>query len=255
MYFQKSVIMITSSLFFISLILRKSMKMLVPIGLKQEHFDLVLKIPLFRDLPLHVKDRVMNELEYSAYEGSVDAIVARQNEKCAYMYILAKGKLDVSSINHVGNKIKIEYIQSPRAFATPHLFNGRHIFPATFMAVEDIVLIKITKDSIFDLMSSEPELLKSFLNISGNCNKCMVDRIDILSQKGVRSRFVHYLFNHKIDMDNALLEHNQTQLAEYLSVTRPALSKEINKMIKEKLIEISDQNVKLLDVKILMRSL
>ena len=37
--------------------------------------------------------------------------------------------------------------------------------------------------------------------------------------------------------------HNQVQLAEYLCVTRPALSKEINKLYKEGYIRISGKDV------------
>lgn len=48
---------------------------------------------------------------------------------------------------------------------------------------------------------------------------------------------------HKTSPDTALLEHNQVQLAEYLGVTRPALSKEINRMIKEGLISIEKKVV------------
>jgi CRP/FNR family transcriptional regulator, dissimilatory nitrate respiration regulator len=53
---------------------------------------------------------------------------------------------------------------------------------------------------------------------------------------------------HKISPDTALLEHNQVQLAEYLGVTRPALSKEINKMMKEGLISINKKVVTLEDM-------
>jgi DNA-binding MarR family transcriptional regulator len=41
--------------------------------------------------------------------------------------------------------------------------------------------------------------------------------------------------------------HNQATLAEYLNVTRPALSKEINKMIKEGIIEMDGKTVRVLD--------
>ena len=57
--------------------------------------------------------------------------------------------------------------------------------------------------------------------------KCTVTRLRILSYKMLRSRLVYYFMEHKISPDTALLEHNQVQLAEYLGVTRPALSKEI----------------------------
>ena len=53
---------------------------------------------------------------------------------------------------------------------------------------------------------------------------------------------------HKTSPNTAILEHNQVQLAEYLGVTRPALSKEINKMMKEGLISINKKVVTLEDM-------
>ena len=102
--------------------------------------------------------------------------------------------------------------------------------------------------SVFKLISSVPDLLHRFLCVTGNCNKCTVTRLRILSYKMLRSRLVYYFMEHKISPDTALLEHNQVQLAEYLGVTRPALSKEINKMMKEGLISINKKVVTLEDM-------
>ena len=106
-----------------------------------------------------------------------------------------------------------------------------------------------TLNSVFSLISSVPELLHRFLCVTGNCNKCTVTRLRILSYKNLRSRFVYYLIEHRTSPDVSVLEHNQVQLAEYLGVTRPALSKEINKMIKEGLITIEKREAKQLDTK------
>ena len=70
----------------------------------------------------------------------------------------------------------------------------------------------------------------------------------ILSYKMLRSRLVYYFMEHKTSPNTAILEHNQVQLAEYLGVTRPALSKEINKMMKEGLISINKKVVTLEDM-------
>ena len=144
--------------------------------------------------------------------------------------------------------VKVEDIRAPRAFATPHLFGDKNLLPATFTASEDSVLLMATRTSVFKLISSVPDLLHRFLCVTGNCNKCTVTRLRILSYKMLRSRLVYYFMEHKISPDTALLEHNQVQLAEYLGVTRPALSKEINKMMKEGLISINKKVVTLEDM-------
>ena len=149
---------------------------------------------------------------------------------------------------HVRHLVKVEEIIAPRAFATPHLFGENNILPATFTVSKDSILLMATRTSVFKLISSVPQLLHSFLCVTGNCNKCTVTRLRILSYKNLRSRFVYYLMEHRTSAGIALLEHNQVQLADYLGVTRPALSKEINKMIKEGLISVDKREVTLLNM-------
>lgn len=223
----------------------------VKIEFTEEYKKILLEIPLFRELDSNLKRRLMDELEFSLYEVPKKEVVLRQDNACNHLYVLLKGRLQVDIIDVAGNLVRVEEIQAARAFATPHLFGKNNVLPATFTAEEDSVLLMATRVSVFKLISSEPELLHSFLCVTGNCNKCTVVRLRILSYKNLRSRFVYYLMEHLTTPDLALLEHNQVQLADYLSVTRPALSKEINKMIKEGLISISKREVRLLDRKLL----
>lgn len=55
-----------------------------------------------------------------------------------------------------------------------------------------------TRTSVFKLISSVPDLLHRFLCVTGNCNKCTVTRLRILSYKMLRSRLVYYFMEHKI---------------------------------------------------------
>lgn len=215
----------------------------------EEHEDLLFKIPLFQDLPMDVKKSLLDRLDYSFYEVKKNEVILRQNKICKHLYILLKGKLRVDIIDAMGNEILIEHIIAPRAFATPHLFKKDAILPATFTVIEDGLFFKATKESVFSLISNHPEILKSFLCVVGNCTKCTVVRLRALSYKNIRSRFIAYLFEQeRLDRDIVNMEHNQVQLADYLCVTRPALSKEINKMVKEDLIQIKGKKVQLQDI-------
>ncbi|NDV65787.1 Crp/Fnr family transcriptional regulator [Bacteroides sp. 224] len=215
---------------------------------------LLFNIPLFRDLPLNVQSGLLDRLDYTIYSIQRKDIIAKQNTPCKHLYVLLKGKLRVDIIDALGNEVMIEYIVAPRAYATPHLFSTDNTLPATFTALEDGILFTATKESLFKLIAEEPDILKNFLCITGNCNKCTVTRLRALSHKNVRNRLVQYLFeNLKTESGVVFMEHNQVQLAEYLCVTRPALSKEINKLQKEKLIRIDGNEVHLLDPALLKK--
>ena len=205
-------------------------------------------IPLFRDLPLNIKHSLLDRLDISVYEVNKKDIIATQGTLCKKLYVLLEGKLRVDIIDGLGNEVMIEYIVAARAFATPHLFSSDGTLPATFTAIEDGILLTASKESMFKLISEEPKILHNFLCITGNCNVCTVTRLKTLSRKTVRERFVVYLLEHrKKNTTTVNIIHNQATLAEYLNVTRPALSKEINKMIKEGIIEMEGKTVRILD--------
>lgn len=218
------------------------------ISCTEEHRELLFQIPLFRDLPQNIKSTLLDRLDYQVYHADKKDEVARQGTPCKRLYVLLKGRLRADIIDGSGNEVIIEYLVAPRAFATPHLFNTvDNRLPVTFTALEDSILFTASKESAFKLISEEPGILRNFLCITGNCNKCTVARLNVLSYKNVRDRFVAYLFEHKrSDSSRIQLMHNQVQLAEYLNVTRPALSKEINKMVKEGLITVDGKTVELL---------
>ena len=218
------------------------------ITLTDEYKEQLFLIPLFRDLPLNIKHSLLDRLDISVYEVNKKDIIATQGTLCKKLYVLLEGKLRVDIIDGLGNEVMIEYIVAARAFATPHLFSSDGTLPATFTAIEDGILLTASKESMFKLISEEPKILHNFLCITGNCNVCTVTRLKTLSRKTVRERFVVYLLEHrKKNTTTVNIIHNQATLAEYLNVTRPALSKEINKMIKEGIIEREGKTVRILD--------
>lgn len=171
---------------------------------------------------------------------------------CCNLYVLLEGVLEVHIIDANGNEVLIEHIEAPRTFATPHLFKKDNRFPATFKTVERSVLLTATKDSTFELISRHPDILKSFLCVSGNCNVCTTLRLDVLSRKTIRERILVYLLK-RLEKGTSIVKvaHTLTQLAEYINVPRPALSTEFNKMEKEGLIRRKENNYIELNLKVI----
>ena len=211
------------------------------IQLTNAHKEKLFQIPLFRDLPLNIKESLLDKLDFVIYAADKKEIVVTQGTPCNKLYVLLEGKLRTDIIDGLGNEVMIEYIIAPRTFATPHLFNSNNTLPATFTALEDSVVLMATKDSTFKVISQDPQVLHNFLCIAGNCNICTVSRLKPLSR-------IVYLFEHK-KKDSLTVEimHTQSQLAEYLNVSRPALSKEINKIMKEGLITMEGKKIEILN--------
>lgn len=184
------------------------------IQLTNSHKEKLFQIPLFRDLPLNIKESLLDKLEFVIYAADKKEIVVTQGTPCNKLYVLLEGKLRTDIIDGLGNEVMIEYIIAPRTFATPHLFSSNNTLPATFTALEDSVVLMATKDSTFKVISQDPQVLHNFLCIAGNCNICTVSRLKPLSRKTVRERFIVYLFEHKkTDSLTVEIMHTQSQLA------------------------------------------
>ena len=199
--------------------------------------DKLFSISLFDNLPDQVKNEIVKTLDIRLYESNEKTVVLKQGNLCCNLYVLLEGKLEVNIIDANGNEVLIEYIEAPRAFATPHLFKKDNRLPATFRTLEKSVLLTATKDSTFDLISKYPDVLRNFLCIAGNCDVCTTMRLDVLSRKTIRERILVYLYK-RLDRKTYTVRMTctLTQLADYINVTRPALSTEFNKMEKEGLI-------------------
>ena len=200
----------------------------------------IFKIPLFRDFTLKMQEELLDKLEYRIDHYPKGETIIRQGNTCNDLHILLEGKLNVDVTDLSGSIVRVEVIQAPRTFATPHIFAQKNQFPATFTVEEDVTLMRVAKADFFTLMHSMPQLLHNFLCVSTSCNRCTMTRL--------RSRYIYYLLDHLKEGSSIVeLEHNQVQLAEYFGVTRPALSKEINKLVDSGFIEISRNKVRILN--------
>ena len=139
---------------------------------KQDTMDItdMFKIPLFKNFTLKMREEFLDKLEYTVEEHPKGKTIIHQGTTCNALHVLLKGKLNVDVLDVSGNIVRVETIQAPRTFATPHIFSEKNQFPATFTVDEDVVLLKGSKESVFTLMHSMPLFLHNFLCVSTSCN-------------------------------------------------------------------------------------
>lgn len=219
------------------------------IDLSAQYRELLLLTPPFDGLPTQRATDLLARLNYLLCKITKGDVVARQGEPCDQLYILIEGRLRGEMIDVMGNRVLIEYLDAPRVFATPHLFGADNMLSETFTAVGDGVLFTATRDSAFTLISEEPDILRKFLCIHENRDQYATKRLRVLSYKGVRERIAIYLLDSlSPGCDTFTTVHNTSQLADYLNVTRPALSKEMNKLKREDVIATTENQVQILNL-------
>ena len=122
------------------------------------------------------------------------------------------------------------------------------------IAAEDTEILFLNVGKMLHLCSNScifhNELIKNLLQVSAQKNLALSRRIFNTSSKSIRGRLLSYLSNQAVLCNSKEFDipFNRQQLADYLSVDRSALSKELGKMSKEGLIYVKKSHFRLLSV-------
>lgn len=94
---------------------------------KQDTMDItdMFKIPLFKNFTLKMREEFLDKLEYTVEEHPKGKTIIHQGTTCNALHVLLKGKLNVDVLDVSGNIVRVETIQAPRTFATPHIFSRK----------------------------------------------------------------------------------------------------------------------------------
>lgn len=94
---------------------------------KQDTMDItdMFKIPLFKNFTLKMREEFLDKLEYTVEEHPKGKTIIHQGTTCNALHVLLEGKLNVDVLDVSGNIVRVETIQAPRTFATPHIFCGK----------------------------------------------------------------------------------------------------------------------------------
>ncbi|MEG2039084.1 MAG: Crp/Fnr family transcriptional regulator, partial [Oscillospiraceae bacterium] len=108
-------------------------------------------------------------------------------------------------------------------------------------------LLQIPKEDFFKTCTracvSNSAVIHNLMQVLARKADTLSSRVQLLSTGSLRQRVSKYLVENSDEQFNVELKMNREQLAEYLNVTRPALSKELLTMQSEGLIALEKHKV------------
>ena len=165
--------------------------------------------------------------------------------------ILLKGEADLIRYDFYGNKTIIGHFSSPSIF-------GEVLYPANtnnelfVLAKTNCEVLFFSYDIIFHKCKPNCTFHKDF---SENLNKLIISeiihlntRIELLTKKNIRDKLLSYfnLLSDKSFKKSFSIPFSYTDLADYLSVDRSAMMREISHLIEEGFIEKKGKKIILL---------
>jgi len=179
-------------------------------------------------------------------------MVAMQGSPCKHLYILLSGSVKTEMTAENGGLMTIENIPAVRPLASAFLFAEQNTFPVDVTALETCKILMIPRDEVIKMFQKDGLFLENYIKFNSNKAQFLSRRLQVLNIKTIKGKLAHYILE---SMDNVrssdpkavsfTMDKNQTELAKFFGVTRPALARCIAELEDEGIIELDRKVVKI----------
>jgi len=163
--------------------------------------------------------------------------------------VVAGGKVALTKETYSGNRIMMGILHAGDIFGETVAFSDHRAWPMTIIAHEDCTLLFLPPDRIAgtcsNICASHSILIMNMLRILSNRASMLDKKIEHLSGRSIRAKIGNYLLDIYRQTEDAKLTipMKRHELADYLSMPRPSLSREMGLMRDAGIIEFDGSTV------------
>lgn len=187
-----------------------------------------------------------NMLMVSSYEKG--RIIHFDGDICLCLDLVMEGKVSVERIDESGNLLTIADFYPDDVLGGNLVFSKNPRYPMTITAKSDTIILTIKKDFLFEQCHSNNDFLILFLQLISDHAMILGDKIKHYVNRSIRESVTAYLKNeYKMQKsDKIILNTTKKALADRMGVQRTSLSRELQKMKKEGLIDYDSSSITIL---------
>lgn len=211
----------------------------------QEWIDTLHSSLLFRGIDNESLNTMLDCLNPKIRRYKQREIIAAYGQPFKGVGIIANGKVSLSKEMYSGNRIMMGILNAGDIFGEMVAFSDSRVWPKTVIAHEDCVLLFLPPDKITgtcsNICASHSTLIMNTLKILSNKALMLNRKIEHISAGNIRGKISSYLLDiHRQTTDDTItIPMKRHELADYLSITRPSLSREMGLMRDEGIIKFN----------------
>lgn len=209
---------------------------------------------LFRNMDIEEVEACITALDAQIRKYNKGDLILLAGDSTNRLGVIMSGSVTIESNDIWGNCTILSHVGQKGFFAETYALLKDSVLLVDVRANENcqILFLSINKFANNSLAESpwSYKFLMNLLIISANKNLVLSGRSFHTSPKSVRGRIMSYLKSVSLQKhsNNFHIPFDRQQLADYLNVERTALSKELGKMAKEKIIEFRKNHFILLQI-------
>lgn len=166
--------------------------------------------------------------------------------------IIIEGSAVITKENAAGSRVMLGVISAGELFGEVIAFSGKEQWPANVQAQTDGMAIFLENNAIInqcnEACSFHSQLIKNLLKTVSNRAIMLNRRVEYLSMKSINSKIACLLLEYmeKSGSHTFRLPMNRNEMADYLNISRPSMSREMGVMRDKGIIEFQKEAIRIL---------
>ncbi len=173
------------------------------------------------------------------------SIVFNEGDICNEIGLIINGEVHISTLTNNDKEYIISILKDNDIFGENLLFNDNKEYLGDCICNIDTTILFIKKDNIFKLFENKT-ILENYLYIISIKNSNLRQKLKLYSQKSIEDRIMFYLLSEQKRLNSNIIPINgKEQLAKYLNIPRPSLSRELINLKEKGIIDFDRYQITL----------
>lgn len=223
----------------------------------KEHKETLQKVNLFMNIEGNELIHVLTCLAPRISKFEKGEFVTMEGHDFIGIGIILDGKVKITQTNEAGERMILNQLSPGGVFGEMIAFSNNNKWLATVVADSNCTVMFLRSDAIINhcqrMCIGHKQLMLNMLTIVSNKALMMNRKVRYLSIKSMRGKLSKFLMEeyHRHNKKMFEIRYNRNELAEFLHVSRPSMSRELSRMKDEGIIDYYKESFKLLDIETL----
>ncbi|MEN6348637.1 MAG: Crp/Fnr family transcriptional regulator [Syntrophomonas sp.] len=222
-----------------------------------KYLPVLTKTSLFQDIASDDLNTMFNCLQPKLGKFKKNSYIAVTGDHFESLGILLSGQAALIKENAAGDRLMMAILKPGDIFGESAVFSGKSVWPATVVAQEPCQVMFLPKQKILgecaNLCSWHHTIIENMLKDISDKVIRLNEKIDYLSMKSMRGKLSSFLLEqYKMNgQPEFLLPMKRNELADFLNVSRPSMSRELCRMRDEGVIDFNRSSIQIKDMEAL----
>lgn len=177
--------------------------------------------------------------------------ILTQGDPFENLALILKGSATVEHIDHLANVSIIMHVKKGDVYGVEDAYTGANVYRDSLVANEKCLVLLMNKHRALNPCENKCRrhdlVVKNLMRIVAENNSALLEKLYHMSKRTIRDKLLSYLSSMAAKSSTAYFEipFNKTELANYLSVDRSAMSTELGKMRDEGIVDYDKKQYKL----------